>query len=57
MKKVLVVETPNRPTRTYEWNGMTIEELDLDKYDIMELEAGNVVWNGTTGMSLEDEDE
>ena len=55
--KQLVVEKANQPIETWPWDDASRRMFKLDEYDVITLEKGGVVWVGTTGISLEEEEE
>jgi hypothetical protein len=52
--KVLIREAANQELEEFPWDEGAKRRFHLDEGDCEDLEAGKVVWRGTTGFHLDD---
>ena len=51
--KTLIIETPGRKRIELPWDEATRAQIKLDRFEISDLERGDIVWKGETAYQLE----
>ena len=51
--KTLVIETPGIEPLELPWDELTRAQIPLDRFEISDLERGDIVWKGEAAYQLE----